>query len=125
MSHPGQGVDGLSLGPWGFPPGKRDGGEENCALRTHNVLGGSPDLCAPKSSLPELEVLAWLFMLTLSHRKVDIYLHKDPEGQGWEPQIPRSFLGPLLLLEPRATWRAEFAEHLQAGIFARLVTRHI
>lgn len=69
------------------------------------VLGGSPDLCASKSSLPELEALAWLFMLMLSQREVDTYLHEDPVGQGWEPQIPRSFLGPLLLLEPRATQR--------------------
>lgn len=75
--------------------------------------------------MPELEALAWLFMLMLSQREVDTYLHEDPVGQGWEPQIPRSFLGPLLLLEPRATQRVEFTKHLQAGLSARLVARHI
>lgn len=115
----------MSFGLWGFPPGQGGRGGENCALCTQRVLGGSPDLCAPKSSLPELEALVWLFMLMLSQREVDTYLHEDPVGQGWEPQIPRSFLGPLLLLEPRATQRVEFTKHLQAGLSARLVARHI
>lgn len=115
----------MSLGLWGFPPGQGAGVGRTVPCVPTRSWGGSHDSCASKSSLPELEALAWLFMLTLSWREVDTYLHEDPVGQGWEPQIPRSFLGPLLLLEPRATRRAEFTKHPQAGLSARLVARHI
>lgn len=118
VSHPGQGVDGVSLGLWGFPPGQGGRRWGELCLTYPQCLGWVTWLMCSQEQPTRAEVLAWLFMLMLSQREVDIYLHEDPEGQGWEPQIPRPFLGPLFLLEPRAAQRAEFAKHLQAGLFA-------